>query len=889
MKISSLFIFTICFLQAAPESAFGHADIFEKAEQDLLLDGFVPKVFTIHFLAPVTDSKLQSLKSAGYRILESIGQNSFIVSGLTHNAPDLPDTWSGPLHLKDKVSVELRDTIERHILAPSPLFIKAVTFLHRSVSGIAQRASVFSQTDSPPLLVQDASGRGMLWIRVRPGELEGLVLQLATEPDILWIEIQHTMEFKNDNSSWLIQSADESLGRTIWKHGINGYGQIVGIADSGLDADACQFRFGPDRLDVTLATEQYQPPEYAVTNPDNKVLSYYVIGSADAYDDGSGGFHGTHTVGDVAGDNYEHTATASAAGHDSQDGMAPGARIVFQDIGAENGALNGLLGVSMYDLLLQSYNTGARIHNNSYGSSVISVAYDSDSASIDQASWELNDLLVVFAAGNSGSDDQGNLVQKSLGGTGSTAKNTLVAGASGPVEFEIYGNVYNLQQDLLFFSSQGPTADSRLKPDIVAPGMVFSATSDTNTAINKGCCDIFNKDKIMSDNDDDNCNVDEGWPTFGTSFSSPIAVGAATLVRQYFTEGFWKTGKRETSDGFTPSNALIKAAIIAGASPLTGDIVGMGTSFALTQPPSFEQGWGRINLENSLWFDGDDTHTILLDDVPNPSPSNPLLTAEPPAYPLGNAPLGTGDEKTWYLPVPVPDTVMKIVLVWSDPAAAPGASLTLVNNLDLEVIPPDGNAYLGNKEYDGFGFSQPSWHGEHDKLNNLEVVTIKSPDSGWWQVKVSAESVPGNGQEGSDAQGYALVATGHFQPPTPEQMQPSQGSPGEELQDVHITGQGFVPGMTVDLGPGITIRDLKIEDQNNATIGHLAIDEDTLSGPRDAVATIMNITNTTHSIFEVKTNDEGCSCTHEKSGANGGYLTALLLVVLLALRRKTIS
>lgn len=853
----------------------------DRAEQNLLDNGHGPEVFTVHFDKPIHKAQRQRLENSGYRILEASSGNGFIVSGPGKQGLAIAGATMEPLHLRDKVSVELRGVLQKSTILRQPVFIKAVSFLHRSITGIAQAAAETVASKDAPLMVQDASGRGMLWIRVQPRDVEKLVLQLAKEPDILWIEISHPMEFKNDNSSWLIQSADETLGRTIWKHGLNGYGQIVGIADSGLDADACQFRLGADRSEVTLATEQYQPPEFTVTNPDNKVLTYYVIGSADAYDDGSGGFHGTHTVGDVAGDNYEHAATATAAGHDPQDGMAPGARIVFQDIGAENGSLIGLMGVSMYDLLLQSYKTGARIHNNSYGSSMISVAYDSDSASIDQAMWELNDMLVVFAAGNSGSDDQGNLVQKSLGGTGSTAKNTLVAGASGPVEFDIYGSIYNLQDDLLFFSSQGPTADSRLKPDIVAPGMVFSATSDASTAINKGCCDISNNDKVLSNNDDDNCTVDEGWPTFGTSFSSPIAVGAATLVRQYFTDGFLKTGKSDDSEGFTPSNALLKAVIIAGARPLTGEIVGMGSSFELLQPPSFEQGWGRIMLEDSLWFEGDLRRTLVLDDVPNPSPSNPLLAAEPPPYPLAKEAMATGDEHSWYLPVPLPDAVMKVALVWTDPAAAPGASLALVNDLDLELIPPAGDHYLGNKEYDGFGFSQPSWKDQRDKLNNLEVVTIKAPESGWWQVKVSASSVPGNGQDGSDAQGYALAATGQFQAPKVLTIEPYSAAPGDQLQQVHITGEGFVPGMSINMGQGMTIEGLEVKDQNNATIAKLSIDQDANIGPRDALSKVMNnLSSRAEAIFEVKNETAGCGCAYGGSTGLAWILAVLFILTL---------
>ena len=47
-------------------------------------------------------------------------------------------------------------------------------------------------------------------------------------------------------------------------------------------------------------------------------------------------------------------------------------------------------------------------------------------------------------------------------------------------------------------------------------------------------------------------------------------------------------------NGFTPSAALVKAAMINGA-------VDIGTA----DVPNMAEGWGRIHLENSLYFQGD--------------------------------------------------------------------------------------------------------------------------------------------------------------------------------------------------------------------------------------------------------------------------------------------
>ena len=56
----------------------------------------------------------------------------------------------------------------------------------------------------------------------------------------------------------------------------------------------------------------------------------------------------------------------------------------------------------------------------------------------------------------------------------------------------------------------------------------------------------------------------------GTSMATPIVAGAATLARQYFADGYYPTGRAVPSDGFPPSAALVKAALVNGAQPMRG-------------------------------------------------------------------------------------------------------------------------------------------------------------------------------------------------------------------------------------------------------------------------------------------------------------------------------
>ena len=125
------------------------------------------------------------------------------------------------------------------------------------------------------------------------------------------------------------------------------------------------------------------------------------------------------------------------------------------------------------------------------------------------------------------------------------------------------------------FSSLGPTYNWLIKPDLVAPGdSIYSASILTEAEVAGG----------------DTCKkVDMD----GTSMATPVAAGAFALLRQYFTDGFYPSGEKKTSDAFVPSAALLKAVMVNGAQALTGF---ESDGWPIDPPPSTKQGWGRIEL-----------------------------------------------------------------------------------------------------------------------------------------------------------------------------------------------------------------------------------------------------------------------------------------------------
>ncbi len=246
----------------------------------------------------------------------------------------------------------------------------------------------------------------------------------------------------------------------IWDHGIFGSGQIAGIADSGTTPNAAWFttlnKGSGDHVEITLADDPAPPlPDVGLLYPDSKILAYWVQPGSAPYD--AGVFHGTHTTGTLVGDasgvfgaNTYLASTPLAANHELADGMAPNAQLLFQDIGAD--ASTSVTVLDFEGTIEQSYNGGARLHNNSWGAPTAGT-YNGDDVNLDVATHKLENMLVVMSAGNDGPSGH------TIGSPGN-AKNALTVGALQ------HGGLTGVAS----FSSRGPTADGRHKPDIMAPG-----------------------------------------------------------------------------------------------------------------------------------------------------------------------------------------------------------------------------------------------------------------------------------------------------------------------------------------------------------------------------------------------------------------------------------
>ncbi len=321
------------------------------------------------------------------------------------------------------------------------------------------------------------------------------------------------------------------------------------------------------------------------------------------------------------------------------------------------------------------YSQGAAIHTNSWGDDG-TTAYTGLARSIDAFSFDNDDNLVIFAVTN----------MSSLR-TPENAKNCLAVGAS------LDAN----NQDSFCSGGQGPTADGRRKPEIFAPGCNTQSANSSTTCSTTGLT--------------------------GTSMAAPAIAGAAALTRQYFEDGYYPSGLAESDDGFTPSGALLKATLLNSSVDMTG-IAGY---------PSNREGWGRVLLDNALYFAGDSS-SLIVRDVRN----------------AGNEAMNTNDEFVLNFTVNSVTEPLKATLVWHDPPAAPNAAFTPVNNLDLEVIMPSGDVLIGNNITNGVS----ALGGSPDAINNVEMVMLPATGAGEYILKVKATAV------NQGPQGYAIVITG---------------------------------------------------------------------------------------------------------------------------------
>ncbi len=478
--------------------------------------------------------------------------------------------------------------------------------------------------------------------------------EIARRGDVAFIEPYAPEEICNDvsRSEFLCNVDDLQL------EGYTGKGQMVCIQDTGLDNG------DPENI-----------------HPDFKGKIIKGRGTAGiarergTYDDWSdAGNHGTHVCG---------SATGNGSASDGQyRGMACDADIFCLCAGLRSGYISS----GTEEDLQNTYNEGARVMNNSWGSNSDGY-YGSGARLYDQIIWNNKDYTICFSSGNG--NKKIDLPTQSAIMYDSAAKNIITVGGSEnwrpklATECEPFDGVH---QGIADFSARGPCADGRTKPDVIAPSTgVYSTLASA-----------------------DKTSTRSQYYTYmgGTSMASPIAAGCAAVIRDYLTNN------RHVE---SPSAALVKCVMCVGAKSLFPGQYNHFMEIPRERPNNVE-GNGHVNVKESL------------------EPTDGKMTFAEMSL------SATGKAVTNYFEKPA-GCELVVGLCWSDYPGTWGAEKALVNDLDLIVVDPDGvernlNDHLNNIEVMRLGDAPAGRYGVIVKAYNImegvqPCAVVFSYGKGW--------------------------------------------------------------------------------------------------------------------------------------------------------------
>jgi len=520
---------------------------------------------------------------------------------------------------------------------------------------------------------------------------------------------------------------------------LSGGGILIGIYDTGIDPTHSAF-YWPNTLNLRKVEDQdWFEPKVQFRDSDGRRQHNP---------------HGTHVAGIAAGGGQHFPG----GGFDNR-GVAPGATIYS----AETAFL------------------GPKERGNVVNHSHIarhSDVYDGHDLEMDaalHAPWTYEDQTfktMVVGAGNQGFKNDRQSRQRGYYSVLNESKNAIVV-----------GNLDGATKIIDVSSSQGPTRDGRIKPDLVAPGTHIMSTGFASfdyCQLENAGCNFPTEDR-------------SGIPRFyyeasGTSMATPHVSGVAALMHQVARDrhpGCVAPGLCEAYAGDALRNATIKAIMIQTAEDLMHteqEAVRLKTpsnpdltktegkeSYGFYGPgPDFSTGWGLIDAKASI-----------------EAVSNRNYLEE---YDLTN-----GEERRYQFEYAGTD--LRVTVVWDDEAASTldkadannlsdAQARRLVNDIDIYLIDP-----LGERHYpwtlDPFldnGFPVPSSGldnisrkdvSEHqaerapgtnpvddidnyDHRNNVERVDVEFPYSGTWTLVVRGRRI-GSKQDFSIAHPGALI------------------------------------------------------------------------------------------------------------------------------------
>ncbi|HJQ24467.1 MAG TPA: S8 family serine peptidase [Blastocatellia bacterium] len=586
------------------------------------------------------------------------------------------------------------------------------------------------------------------------------LLDVAESSDVLFISPARPFKTHDERSAQIIaanltadgtQPAAPGYLNWLAAKGLNTPPDfVIDVTDTGLDSGS--------------TTDLSVHPDFRDADDHSRVVYSFNYANDGQTDDRRG--HGTLVASIAAG--LGASDREDASGYRLGTGVDPLARIgasrIFNTMGSTWTRL------SFTSVAAAAYGAGARISNNSWGNG--GNAYDATAQEYDALTRDAQpatpgnqEMVFVFAAGNDGPGGH-------ISSPGS-AKNVITVAASENYRPEgtdscnldgqgaIGPDGADNALDILRYSSGGPTADGRLKPDLTAPGThVYGAASRAPLFNGVGLCPgvpIYQPPGQQF----------YTWSS-GTSLATPHVTGAASLVRRYFTS------HNLLGAGLPPSPAMTKAFLVNSATYMTGANAGESL-------PGERQGYGLVNLTRAT----DATPRQYID-------QSVRFTESGQSYEV-NGSLADRSQP------------LRVTLCWTD---AVGALIgpALVNDLDLEVQVGDAVVFRGNH----FEGSVSMAGGDADRANNVEAIIIPAsaiPEgvAGNFRVVVRAANLAGDGVPGNDSlvdQDFALVVANIAAPlvqPPPEKKVPVITAATYVKKTITITGHDFTAAAKIEI------------------------------------------------------------------------------------------
>lgn len=675
---------------------------------------------------PLTTAEMADLKRVGLRVVATLGNQVYRLRGISDASLADLRVLNYVMNVsefkpEEKLDAALKKKIKIVMTAPKKIATKAGagTTAEQSLKVLVSLDPHVDSSETISALkqigkVKESSMRRAL-VEVKTSKIK----EIALLSGVLAVETEPVNRVANNIARVLtgVSPIADNLG-------LDGSGEIVGVADTGLDTGT---------NDVALLAD-FVGRVVNIRATVNKA-AYGVADGADLNN------HGTHVSGSILGDGANSNGNLA--------GMAPSAQLTILSMGPDNSGNLNVPADLTTGIFTDAYNDGARLHNNSWGDPAHPSDYTAQTEDVDQFVRDNPDMLILAAAGNEGPN------ASTIRPPG-TAKNCVTVGAcesvrplpaaitlnpnlqdhdfnpnNADVNIPLQLNNFDQRADnvehIAEFSSRGPTDDNRIKPDIVASGSwILSCRSSVSIAdvgldgiphawlgvpppyaddadgvpthaeaVGRGLpgapfFGTWNQNTpAPPPGSGPNCQQNYYYNS-GTSMATPITTGVSALLRQYL---------RQRRGIENPSAALLKAMLINGATVPAGQ----------SNTPDNDRGFGWLNLDNTL-TPAPTGRQAYSDDVD--------LAIGPPAAD------GTLEVRRFSVQLAATGHPFRVTLTWTD---EPGSGVQ--NKLYLRVIAPDGTVHDG----DVTAFPTVS--------NNVQRVHIETPIAGTYTIEVHGVEV----------------------------------------------------------------------------------------------------------------------------------------------------